>query len=119
MENSYRGISSDQVVLTKTAMNELRVHVFHSTEIVLQQTASAYFPHHMAANNSGEAVVQCFRGQTDTQPRVARLSEWKMTTRGQRAFADGSITVVCGVYVAWVKTGYTVMLLLYQTVITG
>ena len=52
-------------------------------------------------------------------PRVARLSEWKMTTRGQRVFADSGIIVVCGVYVAWIKTGYTITLLMYHTVSIG
>ena len=53
VKTSYFGITSDQMVLTKTAMNELRSVLFHVTT---------------ADNNAGEAVVQYSSGQTDIQP---------------------------------------------------
>jgi len=58
------------MVLTKTAMNELRTHLsfaqlrFHCSKRQPGRT----FHVTTAANSSGEAVVQYFSGQTDVQP---------------------------------------------------
>ena len=58
------------MVLTKTAMKELRTHLpftqlrFHCSKQQLGRT----FHVTTAANSSGEAVVRYFSGQTDVQP---------------------------------------------------
>ena len=58
------------MLLTKTAMNQLRTHMnftqlrFHCKK----QTTGRTFHITTAANSSGEAVVQYFSGQTDVLP---------------------------------------------------
>ena len=58
------------MLLTKTAMNQLRTHInftqlrFHCKK----QTTGRTFHITTAANSSGEAVVQYFSGQTDVLP---------------------------------------------------
>ncbi|XP_068706094.1 uncharacterized protein [Montipora foliosa] len=70
LKTSYRGIASNQMLLTKTAMNQLRTHMnftqlrFHCKK----QTTGRTFHITTAANSSGEAVVQYFSGQTDVLP---------------------------------------------------
>ena len=73
VETSYRGISNyhnNKTFLTKSAMNELRIHLsftqlrFHCSK----QHHGRTFHVTTAANGTGEAVVQYFSGQTDVQP---------------------------------------------------
>ena len=70
-KTSYRGIASNQMLLTKTAMNELRALInftqlrFHCKK----NNPGRTFHITTAANTSGEAVVQYFSGQTDVMPR--------------------------------------------------
>ncbi|XP_068704569.1 uncharacterized protein [Montipora foliosa] len=70
LKTSYRGIASNQMLLTKTAMNQLRTHMnftqlrFHCKK----QTTGRTFHITTAANSLGEAVVQYFSGQTDVLP---------------------------------------------------
>ena len=69
VKTSYRGITSDQMVLTKTAMNELRTHLsFTQLRFHCTKKYGRTFHVTTAANSTGEAVVQCFSGQTDVQP---------------------------------------------------
>ena len=69
VKTSYRGITSDQMVLTKTAMNELRSHLsFTQLRFHCSKNNGRTFHVTTAANSTGEAVVQYFSGQTDVQP---------------------------------------------------
>ena len=69
VKTSYRGITSDQMVLTKTAMNELRTHLsFTQLRFHCFKKYARTFHVTTAANSSDEAVVQYFSGQTDVQP---------------------------------------------------
>ena len=69
VKTSYRGISSDQMVLTKNAMKELRTHLpFTQLRFHCSKHQGRTFHVTTAANSSGEAVVQYFSGQTDVQP---------------------------------------------------
>ena len=93
VNTSYRGITSDQMVLTKTAINELRTHLsFTHLRFHCFKKYGRTFHVTTAANSSGENVVQYFSGQTDVQPascgsyvisendnsRLA-IGDWKMT----------------------------------------
>ena len=69
IKTSYRGITSDQMVLTKTAMNKLRTHLsFTQLRFHCSKNNGRTFHVTTAANSTGEAVVQYFSGQTDVQP---------------------------------------------------
>ena len=69
VKNSYRGISSDQMFLTETAMNELRTHLsFTQLRFYCSKQQGRTFHITTAANSSGEAVVQYFSGQTNVNP---------------------------------------------------
>ena len=69
VNNSYRGISSKQMLLTKTAMNELRSYLnFTQLRFNCKKNQGRTFHITTAAKSSGEAVVQYFSGQTDVQP---------------------------------------------------
>ena len=69
VKTSYRGITSDQMVLTKTAMNELRTHLsFTQLRFHCSKNNGSTFHVTTVANSTGEAVVQYFSGQTDVQP---------------------------------------------------
>ena len=69
VKTSYRGITSDQMVLTKTAMNELRTHLsFTQLRFHCSKNNGRTFHVTTVANSTGEAVVQYFSGQTDVQP---------------------------------------------------
>ena len=69
VKTSHRGISSDQMVLTKTAMEELRTHLpFTQLRFHCSKHQGRTFHVTTAANSSGEAVVRYFSGQTDVQP---------------------------------------------------
>ena len=69
VDNSYRGIRSKQMLLTKSAMNELRSYL-HFTQLRFNCKKKQGRTFHIttAANSSGEAVVRYFSGQTDVQP---------------------------------------------------
>ena len=70
LKTTYRGIASNHMLLTKTAMKELRTHInftqlrFHCKKQQIGRT----FHIITATNISGEAVVQYFSGQTDDLP---------------------------------------------------
>ena len=69
VKTSYRGITSDQMVLTKTAMNELRTNLsFTQLRFHCSKNNGRTFHVTTAGNSTGEAVVQYFSGQTDAQP---------------------------------------------------
>ena len=74
LETSYRGIASNHMLLTTTAMNQLRTHInftqlrFHCKKNNFGRT----FHITTAANCSGEAVVQYFCRQTDVMPTACR-----------------------------------------------
>ena len=69
VKTSYCGITSDQMVLTKTAMNELRTHLsFTQLRFHCSKNNGRTFHVTTVANSSGEAVVRYFSGQTDVQP---------------------------------------------------
>ena len=69
VKTSYRGITSDQMVLTKTAMNELRTNLsFTQLRFHCSKNNGSTFHVTTAANSTGEAVVQYFSGQTNVQP---------------------------------------------------
>ena len=69
VETSYRGISGDQMVLTKDAMNELRTHLsFTQLRFHCSKLQGRTFHVTTTANRTGEAVVQYFSGQTNVQP---------------------------------------------------
>ena len=69
VKTSYRGISSDQMVLTKTAMKELSTHLpFTQLRFHCSKHQGRTFHVTTAANSSGEAVVRYFSGQTDVRP---------------------------------------------------
>ena len=57
------------MVLTKTAMNELRTHLsFTQLRFHCSKNNGRTFHVTTADNSTGEAVVQYFSGQTDVQP---------------------------------------------------
>ena len=57
------------MVLTKTAMNELRTHLsFTQLRFHCTKNNGRTFHVTTVANTTGEAVVQYFSGQTDVQP---------------------------------------------------
>ncbi|XP_073237770.1 uncharacterized protein [Porites lutea] len=69
VKTSYRGITGDQMVLTKTAMNELRTNLsFTQLRFHCSKNNGSTFHVTTAANSTGEAVVQYFSGQTNVQP---------------------------------------------------
>ena len=69
VKHSYRGISSDQLVLTKNAMKELRKYVsFTQLRFHCSKHQGRTFHVTTAANSTGKAVVQYFSGQTDAFP---------------------------------------------------
>ena len=66
---SYRGVSSKEMVLTKSAMKELRKHL-HFTRIRFRCKKRGGRTFHIttAANSKGEAAVKYFSGETDVMP---------------------------------------------------
>ena len=57
------------MVLTKTAMNELRSHLsFTQLRLHCSKNNGRTFHVITVANSTGEAVVQYFSGQTDVRP---------------------------------------------------
>ena len=72
VNTSYRGITSNEMLLTKTAMNELRIHInFSQLRFHCKKEQPGRTFHITTAENSlGEAVVQYFSGQTDVMPEA-------------------------------------------------
>ena len=69
VKTSYRGISSDQMLLTKTAITELRTHLsFAQLRFHCSKKQGRTFHVTTVINSTGKAVVQYFNGQTDVQP---------------------------------------------------
>ena len=69
VKTSYRGITSDEMVLTKTAMIELSTLLsFTQLRFHCSKNNGRTFHVTTADNSTGEAVVQYFSGQTDVQP---------------------------------------------------
>ena len=69
VKTSFREISSEQMLLTTSAMNELRRHLsFTQLRFYCSKKQGRTFHVTTAANSSGEAVVQYFSGQTDIMP---------------------------------------------------
>ena len=69
IKTSYRGINSDEMFLSKTALNELRSHLsFTQLRFHCSKKQGRTFHVTTAANSSGEAVVQYFSGQTEVRP---------------------------------------------------
>ena len=72
IETSYRGISSyhnNRMFLTTSAMQELRSHLsFTQLRFHCSKQQGRTFHVTTTANNTGEAVVQYFSGQTDILP---------------------------------------------------
>ena len=69
VKTSYRGVSSKEMVLTKSAMKELRKHL-HFTRIRFRCKKRGGRTFHIttAANSKGEAAVKYFSGETDVMP---------------------------------------------------
>ena len=71
-ETSYRGISNYQnnrMGITTSAMNELRTHLsFTQLRFHCRKQQGRTFHVTTVPNNTGEAVVHYFSGQTDTMP---------------------------------------------------
>ncbi len=67
VETSYRGISNSQMVLQKSAMNQLKTHLAFS-QIRFYCRKQRTFHVTTTRNSAGEAVVQYFSGQTDVMP---------------------------------------------------
>ena len=72
VKTSYRGIASNEMLLTRTAMNELRIHInFSQLRFHCKKEQPGRTFHITTADNSlGEAVVQYFSGQTDVVPEA-------------------------------------------------
>ena len=69
VKTSYRGVSSKEMVLTKSAMKELRNHL-HFTRIRFhcKKRGGRTFHITTTANSKGEAAVKYFSGETDVMP---------------------------------------------------
>ena len=72
VNTSYRGIASNEMLLTRTAMNELRTHInFSQLRFHCKKEQPGRTFHITTADNSlGEAVVQYFSSQTDVMPEA-------------------------------------------------
>ena len=69
VKTSFREISSKQMLLTTSAMNELRRHLsFTQLRFYCSKKQGRTFHVTTAANSSGEAVVLYFSGQTEVRP---------------------------------------------------
>ena len=69
VKDSYRGISSDQMVLNKWAMKEMRKHLsFTKLRFHCSKHQGRTFHVTTTTNSTGEAVVQYFSGEKDVQP---------------------------------------------------
>ena len=69
VKTSYRGVRSKEMVLTKSAMKELRKHLnFTRIRFHCKKRGGRTFHITTAANNKGEAAVKYFSGETDVMP---------------------------------------------------
>ena len=69
LQPSCHGVSSKEMLLTKSAMKELRKHL-HFTQIRFHCKKGGGRTFHIttAANSKGEAAVKYFSGETDVMP---------------------------------------------------
>ena len=69
VKTSYRGVSSKEMLLTKSAMKELRKHL-HFTQIrfYCKKRGGRTFHITTAANSKGETAVRYLSGETDVMP---------------------------------------------------
>ena len=69
VKTSYRGVSSKEMLLTKSAMKELRKHL-HFTQIrfYCKKGGGRTFHITTAAYSKGEAAVKYLSGETDVMP---------------------------------------------------
>ena len=124
VETSYRGIGNlynNKTFLSKSAMNELRTHLsFTQLRFHCSKQQGRTFHVTTAANSTGEAVVQYFRGQTDVQPDSCG-SFLKMDND------DSGLAAVChkwgtdngGRHIIKIKTDWSITLFLYGVCIIG
>ncbi|XP_068716449.1 uncharacterized protein [Montipora capricornis] len=69
VKTSYRGIASDEMVLSKTASKELFAHLpFRQIRFYCSKKGGRIFHVGTVTNSSGESVVRYFTGQTDVRP---------------------------------------------------
>ncbi|XP_068669916.1 uncharacterized protein [Montipora foliosa] len=69
VKTSYRGIASDEMVLSKTASKELFAHLsFRQIRFYCGKKGGRIFHVGTVTNSSGESVVRYFTGQTDVRP---------------------------------------------------
>ena len=69
VKTSSRGVSSKEMVLTKSAMKELRNHLhFNGIRFHCKKRGGRTFHITTAANSKGEAAVKYFSGETDVMP---------------------------------------------------
>ena len=95
VKTSYRGITSDQMVLTKTAMNELRSHLsFTQLRFHCSKNNGRTFHVTSAANSTGEAVVQpascgSYVRMENDNSRLARVCQnWGLCKWGHAPFDE-------------------------------
>ena len=127
-KTSYHGISSEQMLLTKSAMDELRSYM-QFTQLRFNCKKKQGFTFHIttAANSSGEAVVRYFSGQTDVQPascgsfvimnddnsRLAQVCQkWRYRTVGKWGIGAGRDIIqppcfcrTCSSLDCWMESG--------------
>ena len=69
VKTSYRGIASDEMVLSKTVSKELFAHLpFRQIRFYCSKERGRIFHVGTVTNSSGQSVVQYFAGQTDVRP---------------------------------------------------
>ncbi|XP_068747856.1 uncharacterized protein [Montipora capricornis] len=69
VKTSYRGIASNEMVLSKTALKELFAHLpFRQIRFYCSKKGGRIFHVGTVTNSSGESVVRYFTGQTDVRP---------------------------------------------------
>ena len=69
VKTSYRGVNSKEMVLTKSAMKELRNHLhFSQIRFHCKKRGGRTFHITTAANSKGEAAVKYLSGETDLMP---------------------------------------------------
>ena len=69
VKTSYRGVSSKEMLLTKSAMKELRKHLrFTQIRFHCKKRGGRTFHITTAVNRKGEAAVKYLSGETDVMP---------------------------------------------------
>ena len=69
VKTSYRGVSSKEMLLTKSAMKELRKHLrFTQIRFQCKKRGGRTFHITTAVNRKGEAAVKYLSGETDVMP---------------------------------------------------